>query len=712
LFWLLPAWPAAAQSAENADNLDTESLNDLSLAELLEVRVVTASGGAAEDRDLSSANVLVYTRRDILRHGWVSVAEVLAHVPGLYVIDDLVTPSVSVRGTSGGLKSPTRIIKVMINGVEVSFRPDMTAFLGPEYIPMDAVEQIEIARGPLSALYGANAYIATVNLITRRPAPKVHAGLGANLSAAGVRGHSQWMTLSYGSDRVSALVSVSDASMDRSGLEVQRTFARQDPASNTYRHFFTGDSQHDQAQPRSLYANLVLSRKHLGDLTLQAGVQRLDAHGEFQSFSALTHSSRYSIENYWYHARAERKWSDDVSSWVSAGWSQGAPTLDDLQYLSGTQQYAYHRNFAYRAFDGRAGVSLGILSWLSASADLDGSFEHHRVPYYTQIYRQSEASHQAGDEVDILPSGQSKFQDVANLAVHAQLAAQNLEGIRDLRILGDVRVDKSNLYPAEVSWRGAVGYRWTESVTTRLVGGRAFQAPSAMLLFANPGFGTNGNVVGNRSVPNQLPLRPQVLTSGEFILNLKLNEALEVGASVFGQQLERSINFVSNGLGYLAQNGPTRKFVGTELTTRLARGRYSSQLGVAYQKQLRSDVPDTTDDMSAPPLYPSFWVMSSLGLDIPEVFLQLTATARWVGQRGATEQNLRLNDGKPYTLPAYMRLDLGACTSGVKLVGEGETKVGMFVRNLTDERHSEPGPLGADLPTLGRTYELHARQEF
>ena len=93
------------------------------------------------------------------RHGWRSLGEVLANVPGLYVIDDLVLPSVSVRGVSGGLNAGTRIVKVMVDGTVVNFRPDLTAFLGPELIPIEVIDRIEIAKGPLSAVYGANAFL-------------------------------------------------------------------------------------------------------------------------------------------------------------------------------------------------------------------------------------------------------------------------------------------------------------------------------------------------------------------------------------------------------------------------------------------------------------------------------------------------------------------------------------------------------------------------
>ncbi|WP_437815078.1 TonB-dependent receptor plug domain-containing protein [Sorangium sp. So ce1078] len=713
LLWLMAPRVAHSQSAVPAGDFDETALNQLSLTNLLDIReVTTASGGKAESQDLSSANVFVYTREDIKRHGWSSLAEVLAHVPGLYVIDDLVTPTISVRGTTGGLASATRIVKVMINGIEVSFRPDMTAFLGPEYVPIDAVEQVDIARGPLSAVYGTNAFIATINVITREPTEGGHGAAGLGYSTSGASGLSRWATVTYGSEHLSLLMSTSDSNLDRSGLAVQQTFPKQDPTSVQYKDFFETRSKGDLARPASFYANLRLSREGLGELTVQGGAQHHDAHGEFQSFSALTHNSKYVIDNYWASATGERKWSNKFSTWASLGWSQGAPAADDLQYLSGSQQYAYHRNFSYHAFDGRLGLAFDPVKWLSTALGFDAAIERHRVPFYTQIYRQPAAGHSPGYEESLLPDGTAEFQHITNMAVHGQVAIQNLKIAPDLVVLGDFRLDKSNLYPAATSWRTAVGYRLFEDVTVRVVGGRAFQAPSALLLFANPGFGTTGNIIGNRSAVGQLPLLPQVVESGEFILNIRAFEAIEISSSVFYQQLERSIDFATNGLGFIAKNGPTRNFVGTELAMRLARGRYHGEVGLAYQKQFASDETDPTKDLAAPPLFPNVWGMSSFGLDIPEAYLQMTATARWVGERGPTEQNLRLNDGKPYTLPAYMRVDLMVSSHGFKPLSVGETRVSLAIRNLTDARYSEPGPVGMDLPTLGRTFTMRLAQEL
>ncbi|HVE85483.1 MAG TPA: hypothetical protein VND93_21665, partial [Myxococcales bacterium] len=74
--------------------------------------VVTASG-AEESRATAAANVVTIDYEAIESRGYQSVAEILQSVPGLYVVDDLVIPSVSVRGISGGLRAGTRIVKVM-----------------------------------------------------------------------------------------------------------------------------------------------------------------------------------------------------------------------------------------------------------------------------------------------------------------------------------------------------------------------------------------------------------------------------------------------------------------------------------------------------------------------------------------------------------------------------------------------------------------------
>ena len=70
---------------------------------------------------------------------------------------------------TGGLGAESGVIKVMIDGRSVAYRTTSGNWLGVELIPLESVAQIEIIRGPASALYGADAFLGVVNIITLKP---------------------------------------------------------------------------------------------------------------------------------------------------------------------------------------------------------------------------------------------------------------------------------------------------------------------------------------------------------------------------------------------------------------------------------------------------------------------------------------------------------------------------------------------------------------
>src|SRR5215813_4311699 len=114
----LPAAGPAATTSSSALAIEptpTEGIEQFDLGSLLNEPVVIASG-TEEAKALAAANVISVTKSEIARHGWRSLGEILASVPGLYVIDDLALPSIAVRGVTGGLRAGTRIMRVMIDG--------------------------------------------------------------------------------------------------------------------------------------------------------------------------------------------------------------------------------------------------------------------------------------------------------------------------------------------------------------------------------------------------------------------------------------------------------------------------------------------------------------------------------------------------------------------------------------------------------------------
>src|SRR5438046_1575814 len=178
LFGLMALRPLPALAADDAKEpagddakeapVEGDAVSDLDLVKLLNVEVSTASKTSESVED-APAVITVVTRDEIRRWGYQTVAEVLSHTVGFYLVDDDILPNASVRGVSGGLGAESGGIKVMIDGRSVAYRSTSGNWLGVELIPLESVEQIEIIRGPASALYGADAFLGVVNIITTAP---------------------------------------------------------------------------------------------------------------------------------------------------------------------------------------------------------------------------------------------------------------------------------------------------------------------------------------------------------------------------------------------------------------------------------------------------------------------------------------------------------------------------------------------------------------
>lgn len=701
--------PSIAHAVSNFTTESFDDLSSLSLENLLNLRVVTASGGAAEDIDLSSANVFVFTHQDIANYGWQSLAEILSYIPGLYVIDDLVSPAVVIRGMSGGFKSATRIIKIMINGIEVNFRSDMTAFLGPEFIPIHAVERVEIAKGPLSSLYGSNAFLATVNVITKRPHSGTHGALGAVLQMRAVRGAGGWGTVSYAGPKTSVFFSAQRLELDRSGLRVQKTFPKQNLLEIQDPTVFASQSKRDIQAPQGAYVNLTMFEPKWAAADFQGGFQQQDANGEFQSASAMTHQSRYSIRNYW----SDLKLRTDaflIKPWIRMGWAEGRPTREDRQYLTSNERMVYRRNFNYKAASLKSGVSYEK-KWVQVTAEGEYLREWHRALYFSQIFHSEYGANRPGDQIDKIFPDSNLHPLITNWAAHLQFIVKDV--IPNLQLVFDGRIDQSNLYPKELSWRGSLAYRWQEGITTRLILGRAFQGPSAVLLFAIPGFGDTENILGNRAVRGQVPLLPQVVESAELVQVIRLRKFIEIVPSLFWQQFNKTIEFAATTAGYYAKNTEPRRSWGIELTGRFMLNQLQGHLGFSFLHPLATQSGlSKLDKLSAMPFFPTWWISSGLTVPLPKVYLRLTGIARYASQRGPSEQNYLLNDYKPYALPSYVNLDVAISSMNLKIWGPDETVARVLIRNCTNNRQSEPGHVGFDLPVIGRTIVLELNQTF
>ncbi|KPA09964.1 TonB-dependent receptor plug protein [Candidatus Magnetomorum sp. HK-1] len=145
-------------------DINPEDVFSMSIEEMLQVVVVTA-GKKKEIVANIPASVVIITRADIERYGFSCLEEILENVPGMYKIDEMsgYKPIFGVRGFWSG--SPRNII-FMINGISQAEGIFDNFSLAQFNLPVEAIDRIEVIRGPMSVIYGPGSFYGAINIIT------------------------------------------------------------------------------------------------------------------------------------------------------------------------------------------------------------------------------------------------------------------------------------------------------------------------------------------------------------------------------------------------------------------------------------------------------------------------------------------------------------------------------------------------------------------
>lgn len=147
-----------------ADQYEGTNLYTMSLDELMQVEVDIASKQPETVRQAPSA-VTVFTRNEIRAMGIANVYDLLNYVPGFQttrLIDNVDQSLLHSRG----LANLNGDVLFLLNGHRLN---ENSLSLTPRfirYLSTANVKQVEVIRGPGSSLYGSNAFLGVVNIIT------------------------------------------------------------------------------------------------------------------------------------------------------------------------------------------------------------------------------------------------------------------------------------------------------------------------------------------------------------------------------------------------------------------------------------------------------------------------------------------------------------------------------------------------------------------
>ena len=168
-FALCLAGLAAAQvSSQAPPSSGGRDLASLDLESLLNTKVITASK-FSEDMADAPGVISVISQDELRRFGGTTLQEVLERVAGLSIASAYFTDRSLIAARGDQTKINGGHILFLING-----RPTREVLEGGlisdllEAFPVNALEKIEVIKGPGSVLYGSNAFSAVVNLITKK----------------------------------------------------------------------------------------------------------------------------------------------------------------------------------------------------------------------------------------------------------------------------------------------------------------------------------------------------------------------------------------------------------------------------------------------------------------------------------------------------------------------------------------------------------------
>jgi iron complex outermembrane receptor protein len=140
------------------------SLEDLSLEELANLRV-TSTALRPERYAEAPASIYVITSDDIRRSGATSLPEALRLAPNLEVAR--VSGSTWAISARGFLNVITNKLLVLLDGRTLYTTVLSGVLWDAQDVMLEDIDRIEVVSGPGAALFGANAFVGVVNIITK-----------------------------------------------------------------------------------------------------------------------------------------------------------------------------------------------------------------------------------------------------------------------------------------------------------------------------------------------------------------------------------------------------------------------------------------------------------------------------------------------------------------------------------------------------------------
>jgi outer membrane receptor for ferrienterochelin and colicins len=566
-----------------------KSLSQLSLEELMAIKVDTVYGASKFQQKVTQApsSITIITADEIEKYGYRTLSDVLQSVPGFYVTNDRNYSYVGMDGISRPDDFNTHLL-IMIDGHRINDNIFNGAYVGTEAIlDVDLIERVEIIRGPGSSLYGTNAFLGVINIITKRGRDFKGAEVSADAgSLQTYRGRA-----TYGQQYASGLELLLSGTYNDSKGNRQLFFPEfNSPATN---NGIAQDADADQFQSTFLSASYR-------DFTLRSGYVSREKHIPTGSYGTVfddprtetTDSRAYTdlqymrtIGNGWeLDARAFYDWYWYNANFIFDYSGAGIPPFTvNTDYERG-DWWGFDFSVSRRVAE-RHHITLGTEEIFNTK-QLQGNFDE--APYVVYLY-----------QLDSSTQSSVYLQDEITIRKNLLLSA-------------GARYDQYSTFGGTVNPRLGLILSPQEGTDIKLLYGQAFRAPDDYELhFLDPSAGFEAN-------PN---LRPETIKTTELIFEKYFRQHVSLSASGFYNWIDNLISQSTdpaNGLIHFANlDNVHNKGLEFELSTKRPSG---------LEGRLSYTLQESHSSLSGAPLSNSPRHLAKVNLIVPLLPKKLFAT--------------------------------------------------------------------------------------
>jgi outer membrane receptor for ferrienterochelin and colicins len=571
---------------------------------------------------------------------------------------------------------------------------------------MSAIERIEIVRGPASALYGADAFLGVVNVITRKSADIAGGDfvLGGGTSGSNATGGEE-LTVGGKQGEWDAMLTMRLHGDDRSGLKLPST----SPAPRIPPYTLDADAERMTQYSGTGMARVTRQLGDLGQLTVTGYGAGLDRGAEFADWAQFTNGldsqgriadNRVSLWQAYLDARAELDVTCDLKVTIDAMGFAGGPTDRDRIEV-GSSIYYLERKFGYRGAEVQTEAAWSPSSDFSLLAGADFMFDREQLPSNLQILKLPTDGLGAGDvreETSIRQGKKSLYN--AGVHLHGDWTARP-----GLTFTGGARYDYHNIYGHQPSGRAGAVWAARDNLHLKFLYGTAFKAPSPVLLYGVPY--TAGGLIGNKD------LAPQRVHTFETLATWKPHERVTISSGLAYNLLYKKAEFTQQGVNQVARN--VAEFHGLSWETQAeadfkpVRGYLSTELLVAAREsQGRGYQADLVGNNIE--IYPPAMVHAGISGRVPCAF-DFSVEGSFIASRRSTDGNSLAADDV-YKLDPLFLLGATVSTMPFQMLPGKDGVLRLIGRNLTGARGPDPGFSGVDYPLAARVIWLQLEQKL